>query len=43
MAAEVQYRRVPNALVAGGVSQDFDENDLGGFTARITFGIRTKR
>ena len=43
VAAEVQYRRVPNALVAGGVSQDFDENDLGGFTARITFGIRSKR
>jgi hypothetical protein len=43
VAAEVQYRRVPNALVAGGASQDFDENDLGGFTARITFGIRTKR
>jgi hypothetical protein len=43
VAAEVQYRRVPNAIGAGGVSKDFDENDLGGFTARITIGIRTKR
>ena len=43
IAAEAQYRRVPNALGAGGVSKDFNENDLGGFTARITIGIRTKR
>jgi len=42
-AAEAQYRRVPNALGAGGVSQDFNESDLGGVTARITIGIRTKR
>lgn len=42
-SADVQYRRVPNAIGAGGVSQDFDEHDLGGFTARVTFGIRTKR
>ena len=42
-SAEVQYRRVPNAIGAGGVSQDFGEDDLGGFTLRVTFGIRTKR
>lgn len=42
-AGEVQYRRVPDALGAGGVSKDFGESDLGGVTARITIGIRTKR
>jgi hypothetical protein len=42
-AGEAQYRRVPNALGAGGVSKDFNETDLGGFTARVTIGIRTKR
>ena len=41
--ARSQYRRVPNALGAGGVSKDFGESDLGGFTARVTIGIRTKR
>jgi hypothetical protein len=42
-AGEAQYRRVPKALGAGGASKDFNETDLGGFTARVTFGIRTKR
>ena len=42
-SGEVQYRRVPNALGIGGVSKDFSESDLGGFTARVTIGIRTKR
>lgn len=42
-SGEVQYRRVPDALGAGGVSKDFGESDLGGVTARITIGIRTKR
>lgn len=41
-SGEAQYRRVPNALGAGGVSQDFGETDLGGFTARVTFGIRVR-
>lgn len=41
-AGEVQYRRVPNALGAGGVSKDFGESDLGGVTARVTIGIRIK-
>jgi opacity protein-like surface antigen len=36
---EAQYRRVPNALGAAGVSQDFGETDLGGFTARVLLGI----
>ena len=42
-AGEAQYRRVPNALGAGGVSKDFGESDLGGVTARIMIGFRTKR
>ncbi len=42
-AVDAQYRRVPNALGAAGVSKDFNETDLGGFTARVTIGIRTKR
>jgi hypothetical protein len=42
-AADAQYRRIPNALGAGGVSKDFKETDLGGFTARVTIGIRTTR
>lgn len=41
-SGEAQYRRVPNAIGAGGVSQDFGETDLGGFTARVTFGIRAR-
>jgi hypothetical protein len=42
-SGEAQYRRVPDALAAGGVSKDFGESDLGGVTARIAIGIRTKR
>jgi hypothetical protein len=42
-SGEVQYRRVPDALAAGGVSKDFNESDLGGVTARFTIGIRTKK
>ena len=42
-AGEAQYRRVPNALGAGGVSKDFNETDLGGVTARIMIGISTKK
>ena len=30
---DAQYRRIPDALGAAGVSQDFGETDLGGFTA----------
>jgi outer membrane protein with beta-barrel domain len=43
VTAEAQYRRVPDALGGGGVSKDFNETDLGGMTARITIGIRTRR
>jgi hypothetical protein len=42
-SADAQYRRVPNALGTGGVSKDFKETDLGGFTVRVAIGIRTKR
>lgn len=38
--AEVQYRSVPNALGDGGLSEAFDEHDLGGLTVRVLFGIR---
>ena len=41
-AAEAQYRRVPNALGAGGLSREFAETDLGGFTARVTIGVRLR-
>ena len=43
VTAEAQYRRVPNALGAGGVAKDFGETDLGGLTARVTIGFRTRR
>ena len=43
ITAEAQYRRVPNALGAGGVSKDFNETDLGGVTARVSIGFSTKR
>jgi hypothetical protein len=42
-SGEAQYRRIPNALGAGGVSKDFGESDLGGVTARVAIGIRTKK
>ena len=37
---EGQYRMVPNAIGEGGVSAEFDEDNLGGFTFRAMFGIR---
>lgn len=43
LSAEAQFRRVPNALFAGGVSNNFGESGLGGFTARVMIGIRTKK
>ncbi|HEY3886221.1 MAG TPA: hypothetical protein VGL62_13480, partial [Vicinamibacterales bacterium] len=39
-SGEAQYRTVPNAIGAGGVSQDFGEKDLGGFTARVLVAYR---
>jgi hypothetical protein len=40
IGAEGQYRRVPNAIGQDGLSQAFGENDLGGMTFRVLFGIR---
>jgi opacity protein-like surface antigen len=42
-SAEGQYRRVPDAAGAGGVSKEFNETDLGGFSARVTIGVRIGR
>lgn len=42
-AGEAQYRRVPKAIGAGGVSKDFNESDLGGIAARVSIGLTTKR
>lgn len=40
VAGEVQYTAVPDAIGAGGLSQEFNENDLGGVIvrARVIFG-----
>jgi hypothetical protein len=40
IAGEVQYTTVPDAIGAGGLSAEFDENDLGGVVvrARLLFG-----
>src|SRR5438128_1833061 len=35
---EAQYRSVPNALGDGGLSQQLNESNLGGFTFRFTIG-----
>ena len=40
IAPEVSYRAVPNAIGKGGVSQDFNETNLGGLAFRITIGAR---
>jgi hypothetical protein len=37
---EAQYRAVPDAIGAAGVSEHFDETDLGGIAVRVLFGIR---
>ena len=38
--AEAQYRSVHNIIGTAGVSQDFGEKDLGGFTVRVLFGYK---
>jgi hypothetical protein len=38
--AEVQYRSVPGALGDGGVSEVYEEDDLGGVTLRGLLGVR---
>lgn len=40
VSGEAQYRTLPNALGAGGVSKDFNENNAGGFTARVLVAFR---
>lgn len=40
VGGEAQFRSVPDAIGAGGVSRDFEETNLGGFTVRVLFGIR---
>ena len=42
-SGEAQYRAVPNAIGDAGLSQAFNETNLGGFTVRFTIGIRTGR
>ena len=37
---EVQYRGVPNAIGTAGVSQIYNETNLGGFAIRALFGIK---
>jgi hypothetical protein len=39
VGAEVRYRTVPDSLGVGGVSDEFNETDLGGTTIRVRFGI----
>lgn len=40
VGGEAQYRSVPDAIGTGGVSRDFEETNLGGFTFRVLFGAR---
>jgi hypothetical protein len=35
VAGEVQYTSVPDAIGAGGLSEEFDEKDLGGTIVRV--------
>ena len=37
---EGQYRAVPDAIGAAGISQAFNETDLGGIAVRVLFGVR---
>jgi opacity protein-like surface antigen len=40
VGAEAGYRRVPNAIGGGGISQKYNESDLGGAVFRFLIGIR---
>lgn len=40
VGGEAQYRSVPDAIGTDGVSRDFEETNLGGFTVRVLFGFR---
>jgi hypothetical protein len=37
---EAQYRGIPNAIGAAGVSQIYNETNLGGFVVRALFGVK---
>lgn len=39
IGAEARYRWVPDGLGAGGVSDEFNETDLGGSTFRVRIGV----
>lgn len=39
VGAEARWRTVPDSLGVGGVSDEFNETDLGGTTFRIRFGV----
>jgi hypothetical protein len=43
VAPEVDYRSLPGAIGSGGLSQLFDETNLGGFAFRVTVGVRLGR
>lgn len=43
VGGEAQYRSIPTPDAARGVSKEFGENDLGGFTARVLIGFSTKQ
>lgn len=40
VGGEAQFRSVPDAIGVGGLSRDFEETNLGGFTVRLLVGIR---
>lgn len=40
VGGEAQFRSVPDAIGTDGVSRDFEETNLGGFTVRALFGVR---
>jgi hypothetical protein len=42
-SGEAQYRSVPNALGDAGLSQAFNEKNLGGVTVRFSMGVRVGR
>ena len=43
VAPEVDYRSLPGAIGSGGLSQVFNETNLGGFAFRVTVGVRLGR
>jgi hypothetical protein len=43
VAPEVDYRSLPGAIGSGGLSQVFNETNLGGIAVRVTVGVRLGR